>query len=114
MSEFDETGSPQTSLEFLQSIYRDDLQLGSVRMRAAIAALPFEHPKLQVTMDVSRNFATAMEASAWRSGLHTVIDSDESREDMRAIRDGASPDEVRRERALKRIGRIETDPASDG
>ncbi len=42
-----------TSLDFLQAIYRDPTQPLNTRMRAAQAALPFEHPKLGVTVQVS-------------------------------------------------------------
>jgi hypothetical protein len=49
-------------LSFLKAVYMNaDLPL-SVRMRAAIAALPFELPKLAVTAVVSdQNFAEALE-----------------------------------------------------
>lgn len=42
-----------TSLDFLQLIYRDPDQPIQRRMRAAQAALPFEHPKLAVVARVS-------------------------------------------------------------
>jgi hypothetical protein len=37
------------SLTFLQSVYNDPNEAKSVRIRAAIEALPFEFPKLAVT-----------------------------------------------------------------
>jgi hypothetical protein len=51
-----------TSLEFLQAVYcNEDVPL-SVRMRAAIACLPFETPKLAVTAQVSEaDFATVLD-----------------------------------------------------
>ena len=44
-----------TSLDFLRAIYRDGYQPMSRRMRAAIAALPFENPKLAVTASIGPN-----------------------------------------------------------
>jgi hypothetical protein len=59
-----------SSLEFLQAIYRSQDQPISRRMRAAIAALPFEHPKLAVTASFGPDsgFAARLEAAIRRSG----------------------------------------------
>jgi hypothetical protein len=54
---------PETSLAFLQSVYRDPNQSMTRRMQAAIAALKFEHPALSVSGTVNhRGMATVMEA----------------------------------------------------
>jgi len=50
------------SLTFLQSIYNDPSEAKSLRMRAAIEALPFEFSKLSVTAQMnSETFAAALE-----------------------------------------------------
>jgi hypothetical protein len=58
-----------TSLDLLQAIYRDHRQPMIRRMRAAIAALPFEHPKLAVTAVIgeSGDFAALLELAKARS-----------------------------------------------
>jgi hypothetical protein len=68
---------PPSALSYLQGIYRDPLQTDAVRMRAAIAALPFEHPKLAVTANFGmdkESFAAQMKEIAERSGRSNVID----------------------------------------
>ena len=62
------------SLALLQAIYRSPDQPANRRMRAAIAALPFEHPKLSVsTMIGPKDFAAQLEAARQRSGKVAVI-----------------------------------------
>lgn len=68
-------GPAESSLEFLQAVYRDSGQPISRRMRAAIAALPFEHPKLAVTANIvgGSGFAARLEEAIARS--RTVIEA---------------------------------------
>ena len=57
-----------TPLDFLKLIYRSPEVPLSVRMRAAIEAAPFIHPKLSVTAQMnSEDFAAAMERATRRS-----------------------------------------------
>lgn len=58
-----------SSLDFLRTVYRDPNQPLARRMRAAIAALPFEHPKLSVTASVGPNagFALRLEQALKRA-----------------------------------------------
>ena len=51
------------SLDFLRAVYLDESRPLSVRMRAAIAALPFETPKLAVTANIqSEGLGALLEA----------------------------------------------------
>ena len=66
-----ELGPGETSLSFLQKIYRSPSQPMSRRMRAAIEALPHEHPRLGAVATVSMNgndFAAMLERAIERSG----------------------------------------------
>jgi len=57
-----------TSLKFLQTIYRNPEVPLPVRMRAAMAALQFEHPKLAVTATIEGgDFAEKLEQAVERS-----------------------------------------------
>ena len=57
-----------SSLDFLKAVYTSADQPMHRRMRAAIAALPFEHPKLAVTAVVStEGFAARLEAARSRA-----------------------------------------------
>jgi hypothetical protein len=53
---------------FLQAIYRSPYEPISRRLRAAIAALPFEHPKLAVVARIGGNvgFGEQLEAAMRR------------------------------------------------
>ena len=60
----------ETSLSFLQRVYRSVTQPMSRRMQAAVAALPHEHPKLSAVATVNMNgndFAALLERSTERS-----------------------------------------------
>jgi hypothetical protein len=77
MYEFDlrDLAENETSLVLMQEIYRSSKYPPHMRLRAAVAALPFEHPKLSVNANANLYFASEMEATARRLGKITnVID----------------------------------------
>ena len=48
-------GPNGTSLDLLQAVYRNDQLPLTTRMRAAMAALPMEHPRLAVTAQITEH-----------------------------------------------------------
>jgi hypothetical protein len=64
-----------SSLDFLRAVYRDPRLQLSVRMRAAVAALGFEHPRLTVTANLNTGLGSRTEAMMTRQGIATVIDA---------------------------------------
>jgi hypothetical protein len=64
------------SLELLQAIYRDSASPLARRMRAAIAALPFERPKLAVVVNTSsEDLAARLEAMRRRRAAGPLIEA---------------------------------------
>ena len=71
-------GPGGTSLEFLQAVYRHPAQPLSRRIRCAVAALPFEYPKLAVTAHVDADgFAAKLEAARKRSAQVLTLRGDD-------------------------------------
>ena len=64
------------ALGYLQAVYRGKIIAESQRMKAAIAALPFETPKLAVTANLGfAGFADRMERMMSARGIAPVIDA---------------------------------------
>jgi biotin carboxylase len=72
-----ELASHETSLDFLRKVYRSVKQPMSRRMRAAIEALPHEHPRLGAVAIGSMNgqhFASMLERAIERSAKAKLIE----------------------------------------
>jgi hypothetical protein len=72
-----------SALDYLQSVYRDPTREPYVRMRAAIAAIPFESPKLHATATVQLglDFASKLERAIQRSANVRLVASAPVRSD---------------------------------
>ena len=63
-------------LDFLCAVYRDPRQPMQRRLRCAVEAAPYFHPKLAVTVGINgRDIAHELEAAIERSGRALVIDA---------------------------------------
>jgi hypothetical protein len=65
------------ALKYLQAVYRGQIQAEGPRMRAAIACLPFETPRLSIMANIdSKDFALRLEEAIKRSGIdpHRMIE----------------------------------------
>jgi hypothetical protein len=72
----------ETSLDFLQRVYRSVKQPMSRRLRAAIEALPHEHPRLGAVAIGSMNgqdFASLLERAIRASGKEAEVKQIEAR-----------------------------------
>lgn len=63
------------ALGYLRAVYQGRIIAESQRMKAAIACLPFERPKLGVSINYNAGFAGRLERSIAARGLPVVIDS---------------------------------------
>jgi hypothetical protein len=61
---------PRTALEYIQAVYRGEIEADPWRFRAANAALPFESPKLAVIGHIGEDgtFAERLDRALTRSG----------------------------------------------
>jgi hypothetical protein len=63
------------ALRYLQLVYRGQVQAEGQRMRAAIAALPFEVPRLNINANVgSQDLGDRLERAIKRSGVNLTIE----------------------------------------
>jgi hypothetical protein len=65
-----------TALRYLQAVYRGEIEAEGQRMRAAIAALPFEVPRLSINANIgSQDLGDRLERAIKRSGVKLTIEA---------------------------------------
>jgi hypothetical protein len=75
------------ALRYLQAVYRGQIEAEGPRMRAAMACLPFETPKLSVVASINdpSAFAERLERAIQRSGVRPLmIEHDLTRREIAA------------------------------
>jgi hypothetical protein len=73
-------GPTATALDLLEAVYRDPTQQLHTRMRAAMACLPFQSPKLLATAIVDeRNFATLLDQRLKRLDEMKLIEANNAK-----------------------------------
>ncbi len=93
------------SLTFLQKVYRNSVLPLSTRMRAAMAALPHEVPKLGVSVNINDDgtFAQRLDAAIERSSQASkVIEHRASEGPMHSASELREPSESRLKTPLRR------------
>jgi hypothetical protein len=74
---------PTTALEYVRAVYRGEIEADAWRLRAAVAALPFESPKLAMTAYLSNadDFAARLDRAIEQSRQPKVIEHQPERSD---------------------------------
>jgi hypothetical protein len=68
------------ALTYLRMVYQGQIQAEGPRMRAAIACLPFETPRLSIMANVdSKDMAVRLERAIARSGIRPMIEHSPAR-----------------------------------
>jgi hypothetical protein len=67
-------GEPASALDYVQDVYRGRRAADPWRMRAAMAALPFESPKLAITTNLTgQDFAAMLDRAIAASSKAQVV-----------------------------------------
>jgi hypothetical protein len=94
------------ALRYLQMVYRGQIEAEGPRMRAAMACLPFETPKLSVVASINdpSAFAERLERAIQRSGVRPLmIEHDPTRREIAAPQADVTGPMVGTDRKMRRL-----------